>query len=93
MGGTRERYCQQHPLDLRQFIFPKRSKDVTFLPGIDEEQFNKRFGAAIYGFGTAGVQSMVPFLQNANNLTSLDLDENIIQSEGFNFLFRALGVA
>ena len=39
---------------------------------------------------TAGVQSMVPFLQNANNLTYLDLDFNNIQSEGFNVLFRAL---
>ena len=38
----------------------------------------------------AGIQSMVPFLQNANNLTFLDLDENNIQSEGFNMLFRAL---
>ena len=33
---------------------------------------------------------MVPFLQNANNLTKLDLDHNNIQSEGFNILFRAL---
>jgi hypothetical protein len=42
-------------------------------------------------FGAAGVRSMVPFLQNANNLTKLDLDSNNIQSEGFNFLLRALG--
>ena len=41
-------------------------------------------------FGTAGVRSMVPFLQNANNLTELDLIDNNIQSEGFNVLFRAL---
>ena len=34
--------------------------------------------------------SMVPFLQNANNLKSLDLDDNNLQSEGFNLLFRAL---
>eukprot|EP00984_Skeletonema_dohrnii_P015595 scaffold6773_cov115-Skeletonema_dohrnii-CCMP3373.AAC.5 len=42
------------------------------------------------GFSVAGVRSMVPFLQNANNLTNLYLDGNIIQSEGFNMLFRAL---
>ena len=38
----------------------------------------------------AGVRSMVPFLQNANNLTELSLGGNDIQSEGFNILFRAL---
>ena len=36
------------------------------------------------------VQSMVPFLQNASYLTHLDLDDNNIQSEGFNIMFRAL---
>ncbi len=39
---------------------------------------------------SAGVRSMVPFLQNANNLTYLDLGNNNIQSGGFNMLFRAL---
>jgi len=38
----------------------------------------------------AGVRSMVPFLQNATNLREMDLDNNNIQSEGFNMLFRAL---
>ena len=38
----------------------------------------------------SGVRSMIPFLQNANNLTKLDLDYNDLQSEGFNLLFRAL---
>ena len=33
---------------------------------------------------------MVPFLQNASYLTHLDLDDNNIQSEGFNIMFRAL---
>ena len=42
------------------------------------------------GLGAAAARSMVPFLQNANNLYSLDLDNNNIQSEGFNLLFRAL---
>eukprot|EP00984_Skeletonema_dohrnii_P021307 scaffold10614_cov82-Skeletonema_dohrnii-CCMP3373.AAC.4 len=36
------------------------------------------------------VQSMVPFLQSANNLKELYLDNNNIRSEGFNLLFRAL---
>ena len=36
----------------------------------------------------AGIQSMVPFLQNANNLTYLDLDGNLIQCEGFNAMFE-----
>eukprot|EP00984_Skeletonema_dohrnii_P013690 scaffold5689_cov122-Skeletonema_dohrnii-CCMP3373.AAC.4 len=37
-----------------------------------------------------GVRSMVPFLQNSNNLLRLDLDNNNLQSEGFNELFGAL---
>ncbi len=37
-----------------------------------------------------GVQSMVPFLQNANSLQRLCLNENNIQSKGFNVLLRAL---
>ena len=39
---------------------------------------------------TVGLQSMVPFLMNANNLQRLDLSDTNIQSEGFNALFRAL---
>ena len=39
---------------------------------------------------TIGVRSIVPFLQNATNLTELDLSGNSLQSEGFNFLLRAL---
>jgi len=42
------------------------------------------------GLSVVGVQSMVPFLQHANNLTDLDLDGNNLESEGFNVLFRAL---
>eukprot|EP00984_Skeletonema_dohrnii_P019405 scaffold9263_cov84-Skeletonema_dohrnii-CCMP3373.AAC.2 len=42
------------------------------------------------GFSVAGVRSMVPFLQNANNLKYMDLDDNNFQSEGFNMMFRAL---
>eukprot|EP00985_Skeletonema_marinoi_P018041 scaffold10020_cov161-Skeletonema_marinoi.AAC.27 len=42
------------------------------------------------GFSVAGVRSMVPFLRNSNNLNYLDLDDNNIQSEGFNILFSAL---
>eukprot|EP00984_Skeletonema_dohrnii_P015593 scaffold6773_cov115-Skeletonema_dohrnii-CCMP3373.AAC.3 len=38
----------------------------------------------------AGVRSMVPFLQNANNLREMDLEGSNIQSEGFNEMFRAL---
>eukprot|EP00984_Skeletonema_dohrnii_P013035 scaffold5374_cov100-Skeletonema_dohrnii-CCMP3373.AAC.1 len=42
------------------------------------------------GLSVAGVRSMVPFLQNANNLQELDLDGNNIKPEGFHALFRAL---
>ena len=40
---------------------------------------------------SAGVRTMLPFLQNANNLTYLNLRGNeYVGSEGFNMLFRAL---
>ena len=42
------------------------------------------------GLSVVGVRSMVPFLQNANNLNTLNLSDNDIRSEGFNVLFRAL---
>mmetsp|Transcript_19310 Transcript_19310/g.29501 ORF Transcript_19310/g.29501 Transcript_19310/m.29501 type:complete len:178 (+) Transcript_19310:57-590(+) len=42
------------------------------------------------GLSAVGLRSMVPFLQNANNLTNLDLEGNNVQSEGFNLLFRSL---
>mmetsp|Transcript_5656 Transcript_5656/g.9285 ORF Transcript_5656/g.9285 Transcript_5656/m.9285 type:complete len:443 (+) Transcript_5656:105-1433(+) len=41
-------------------------------------------------FGAIGARSMVPFLQNANSRTHLDLSYNHIQSEGFNMMCRAL---
>ena len=46
-------------------------------------QFNNQLSAI-------GVRCMVPFLQNGNNLQLLDLTQNNLQSEGFNFLFREL---
>eukprot|EP00985_Skeletonema_marinoi_P002745 scaffold1127_cov133-Skeletonema_marinoi.AAC.7 len=42
------------------------------------------------GLSVAGVLSMVPFLQNANNLQELDLGDNNIKPEGFNVLCRSL---
>ena len=46
---------------------------------------------SIHQLSVAGVRCMVPFLQNANNLHILQLsDNNNLQSEGFNFLFREL---
>eukprot|EP00984_Skeletonema_dohrnii_P006991 scaffold2487_cov98-Skeletonema_dohrnii-CCMP3373.AAC.9 len=42
------------------------------------------------GLSAAAVQSMVPFLQNANYLKELYLSHNNFQSEGFNVMFRAL---
>eukprot|EP00984_Skeletonema_dohrnii_P012964 scaffold5316_cov90-Skeletonema_dohrnii-CCMP3373.AAC.8 len=41
-------------------------------------------------YGFSGVQSMVPFLQNANNLLTLDFFHDEIQSDSFNLLFRSL---
>jgi hypothetical protein len=41
-------------------------------------------------FGAEGVLAMVPFLQNVDYLEELNLNDNIITSEGFNSVFRAL---
>ena len=38
----------------------------------------------------AGLQSMGPFLNNAHKLRILNISNNNLQSEGFNFLFREL---
>ncbi|KAK1746130.1 leucine-rich repeat protein [Skeletonema marinoi] len=42
------------------------------------------------GLTVVGVRSMVPFLQNSNNLLRLNLNDNNLQSGGFNELFHAL---
>jgi Ran GTPase-activating protein (RanGAP) involved in mRNA processing and transport len=42
------------------------------------------------GFGFEGVRSMVPFLQNMNNLRDLSVSDNNITSEGFKLLWGAL---
>ena len=41
-------------------------------------------------FGVQGIRAMVPILQNANNLTSLNVNNNYVQGEGFNVLWGAL---
>ena len=41
-------------------------------------------------FGLDGSRSMLPFLQNANNLRELEINDNYIQSVGFNLLWGAL---
>ena len=41
-------------------------------------------------FQFRGVQSMVPFLQNADNLQYLDVSHNLLQSRGFNVLFQSI---
>ena len=58
--------------------------------GLNRSSSIKNMNLYDNGFGVAGIRSMVPFLQNANNLKYLFLYDNNIQSEGFNLLFRAL---
>ncbi len=41
-------------------------------------------------FSVSGICSMVPFLQNANNLTHLTIASKQMQSDGFHALFQAL---
>ena len=64
---------------------------MTFLfRGLTRSRCIKRVSLYNNGLSAVAVRSMLPFLKNANNLTELDLRDNDIQSEGFNFLLRAL---
>ena len=65
-------------------------KASFFFRGLTESCSIKELQLYENGFSAAAVRSMTPFLQNANNLTHLDLDGNNLQSEGFNLLFREL---
>jgi hypothetical protein len=58
--------------------------------GLTKSSSIKVLRSDVKGLSVAGVRSMVPFLQNANILKQLYLDDNNIQSEGFNLLFREL---
>ena len=78
-------------LDDLQFTQCLDDHNMSFLfRGLTRSSSIETFSAAGNEFGFNGVQSMVPFLQNANNLVDLDINYNDITSEGFNLLFRAL---
>jgi hypothetical protein len=42
------------------------------------------------GFGMEGLHAMIPFLKNASNLTTLNINQNEIGSEGFSLLWNTL---
>ena len=65
---------------------------MTFLfRGLTGSNSLRRLELYNNGLSVVGVRSMVPFLQNSTNLVKLDLsDNNNIQSEGFNAMFRGL---
>eukprot|EP00984_Skeletonema_dohrnii_P015234 scaffold6536_cov83-Skeletonema_dohrnii-CCMP3373.AAC.5 len=65
-------------------------KMTFFFRGLTRSSSTRSLGLFGNGFGFSGVQSMVPFLQNANNLVDLNINYNNITPEGFNLLFRAL---
>jgi hypothetical protein len=68
-------YCDLDSIEIEYDAFPKKLEALT-LDG--------------NGFGVDGVRSLMPFLQNSNNLTSLTVDRTNITSEGFSLLLRAL---
>jgi hypothetical protein len=65
-------------------------KTSYFFRGLTRSNTIKKMILYENGFSVAGVSSMVPFLQNSDSLNKLRLDDNNIQSEGINVLFRAL---
>eukprot|EP00985_Skeletonema_marinoi_P027785 scaffold23354_cov160-Skeletonema_marinoi.AAC.3 len=78
-------------LDDLQFSNCLDDHNMSFLfRGLTRSSSIRRLGLFYNGLGFSGVQSMVPFLQNASNLLELNINYNNIKSEGFNLLFRAL---
>eukprot|EP00984_Skeletonema_dohrnii_P012966 scaffold5316_cov90-Skeletonema_dohrnii-CCMP3373.AAC.10 len=66
-------------------------KMTFFFRGLTRSSSIRSLGLFRNEFGFNGIQSMVPFLQNANNLLTLDFYSNDdIQTDTFNLLFRAL---
>ena len=77
-------------VDLSQGVLNDHNTACLFR-GLTKSSSIKEMGLYENQLSVSGVRSMVPFLQNANNLTELDLDDNNnFQSEGFNSLFRSL---
>ena len=80
-----------HLTELQLYGGALDDQSLSFLfRGLTRSSSIKCMGLQCNGLSAAAIQSMVPFLQNANNLTELELCNNNIQSEGFNSLFRAL---
>ena len=75
---------------LKNVYLNEAAKIPFFFRGLTRSNTIKYMHFDENGLSTAGVLSMVPFLQNANNLLELELTDNNIQSEGFNAMFRAL---
>lgn len=78
-----------HFLNSRSFVADEQTivscfRGLTKSNSIDSVSFWSNRLSAV------GMRSMVPFLQNANNLQSLDPQGTGIESEGFNILIRAL---
>ncbi len=65
-------------------------KMACFFRGLTRSSSIKEMALCRNHLSVAAVRSMVPFLQNANNLTCLQLSDSNLQSEGFNVLFQAL---
>ncbi len=65
-------------------------KITSFFRGLTRDNVFHIFNFSSNGLSAAGIRGMVPFLHNSVSLQYLDLDNNDIQSEGFNELFRAL---
>ena len=74
-------------------LFGETLSDHTisfFFRGLTRSSSIEELSLCENGLSAAAVPSMVPFLQSANNLTRLNLGQNSLQTEGFNFLLRAL---
>ena len=63
-------------LTLREGALDDR-KMSSFFRGLTNSSSIKQMNLNENGLSAVGIRSMVPFLQSANNLTSLDLDNTI----------------
>jgi hypothetical protein len=88
LGRDVSNNCCLEELDINDTLSDQRM--TFFFRGLIRSTSVKNVDLMYNGFGFEGVRSMLPFLQNTNNLRELNVTGNNIASEGFKLLWGAL---
>jgi hypothetical protein len=88
LGRDVSNNCCLEELDINDTLSDQRM--TFFFRGLTRSTSVKNVDLMYNGFGFEGVRSMLPFLQNTNNLRELNVTGNNIASEGFKLLWGAL---